>query len=89
MTNTKLHVGEMPRQTRRTTLKNYDADLEIAYACFDERTEFRNRHDDPEISERMHKTIMDALNNEWKRDITIERWVELAIEATSLRPRRR
>ena len=89
MAKRELHVGEVPRQTKRTTVKNYEDDLALAYAVFDERTEFRNRHDDPELSEQMHKTIMDALNNEWKRDITIERWVELAIEATSQRPRRR
>ena len=79
----------MPRQTRRTTVRNYDADLRLAEALFDERTHFLHSGCDPEIEEQVRKSIDDALNNEWQRDITIERWVERAMEATSQRPGQR
>ena len=85
----RLPVGAMPRQTKRTTVRNYDADLLLAEALLDERTHFLySGLDNDEIDTQVRKTIDDALNNEWQRDITIEHWVERAMEATGLRPRR-
>jgi hypothetical protein len=90
MAKTNLAVGEMPRQMQRTTVRNYGPDLALARAVFDERTAFRfTNHHDPEIDEQIHKSIGDALNNEWERDITIERWAERAIEAMGLARRGR
>ncbi|HKW20951.1 MAG TPA: hypothetical protein VJO13_06220 [Ktedonobacterales bacterium] len=86
---TRFPVGAAPRATKRTTVRDYDADLQFARAIFDERTAFALAfHDDPDIDEQIQKTIDDALNNEWQRGITIELWVERAMEATSQRPRR-
>ena len=88
---TTFPVGAMPRQTKRTTVRDYDADLRTALALFDERTHFlySSSSFDPELGDQIQKSIDDALNNEWQRDITIERWVELAMEATNLRPGQR
>jgi hypothetical protein len=86
---TRLPVGAMPRVTRRTTVRDYDADLALALAVFDERTHFLYSGCDPEIHDQTQKIINDALNNEWQRGITIEKWVALAMEATNQRPSRR
>ena len=90
MTYRKLPFGAMPRQTKRTTVRDYDADLLTARALLDERAGFlySGAGIEPEIYEQTWKSIDDALNNEWQRNITIERWVERAMEATNQRPRR-
>jgi hypothetical protein len=84
MSNT-LPVGAMPRQTKRTTVRNYAADLRLAEALFDERTAFLYSGCDPEIQDQTTKAINDALNNEWERDITIERWVDRAKSSLGLK----
>ena len=80
-----LPAGAMPRQTKRTTVRNYEADMRLAEALFDERTHFLYSGCDPEIQDQTQKAINDALNNEWQRDITIEHWVELAKSALGLK----
>ena len=73
--------------TRRTTIQNYDTDFEAARALFDGLTHyaFYGLPND-EVDEQIHKAVDDALNNEWKRGISIEKWVALAMEAINLRP---
>ena len=80
-------VGAMPRQTKRTTVRNYDDDLLTARALFDERTGFlySGAGIEPEVYEQTWKSINDTLNNEWQRDITIERWVEMAKSSLGLK----
>jgi hypothetical protein len=87
MTKTKLAVGEIPRQMRRTTVRNYDDDLALACAVFDERMGFVYINLLPGAYEQIHKSIKDALNNEWERGITVERWVERAMDAMGIRRR--
>jgi hypothetical protein len=83
---THLPQGMAPADRKRTTVRDYEADLERAQARFDERTHFAySHHEDPEVNEQTWKAINDALNNEWQRGITIEAWVELAIDASGMK----
>jgi hypothetical protein len=75
--------------TRRTTIQNYDADLEAARALFDERTGFAfTVHHEPEVDAEIQKRIADALNNEWQRGITIDAWVERVLTEMGIGGRR-
>lgn len=87
MSKINLASGEMPRATKRTTVQNYDADLELARAVLDERTGFEFTVHETEEDDQIQKSIDDALNNEWQRGITVEKWVGLVLEAIGYRRR--
>jgi hypothetical protein len=81
----------MKMQMKRTTVRDYEADLKSAQAWFDERTRFihSSASMEPEEYDQTWKTINDALNDEWQRGITIDAWVQRALDATNKRPVRR
>jgi len=73
-------------KTKRTTVRDYDNDLQLARAWFDERTAFLySSHDDPDVDDQTHKGIGDALSNEWQRGITIDEWVQRAMDALGVK----